>query len=373
MTGPPIRRLRVALVSFDFAEVCVPLANALAALADVELHIPRPVVEPFVDEIAPAVHLVPLTKPRLRQPVQQVRMCRDVVRAVGRFGADVVHLQQGHLWFNFALPLLRRPGLIVTIHDIQHHPGDRASQRTPQWVLERGWARADHLIVHVQAVKRAVVERLGRDPEAVAVVPHVAIGETPPVGGDGDGRTVLFFGRIWPYKGLEHLIRAQPLVTARVPDARIVIAGRGEDLQRYRDMMLDPDRFVVINEFVSNERRSELFAQSAVVVLPYVEASQSGVVPIAYAFEKPVVVTDVGGLPETVDHEVTGIVVPPRDDAALANAIARLLERPDLARQMGAAGRRKLEREWSAPRVAEQTMEVYERVAHLAAMRASSR
>jgi glycosyltransferase involved in cell wall biosynthesis len=269
------------------------------------------------------------------------------------------------------LPVLRRRGLVVTVHDVSHHPGDRASQRTPQRVLERGWALADHLIVHTESVREAVRVRYHRDPETVTVIPHIAIGGSP-AATDGDGRTILFFGRIWPYKGLEYLIRAQPRISERIPDARIVIAGRGEDMQRYRELMRAPERFSVINEFVSAERRGELFARAAVVVLPYIEASQSGVLPIAYAYGKPVVVTAVGGLPETVEDGVTGVIVPPRDEHALADAVVRLLADPARAREMGAAGRRKLEREWSPPVVAEQTLAVYERVAHIAAMRASS-
>jgi len=171
---------------------------------------------------------------------------------------------------------------------------------------------------------------------------------------------VLFFGRIWPYKGLDHLIRAEPLISARVTDVRFVIAGRGEDFARYRAMMRDPDRFTVINEFVSSERRAQLFAEAAVVVLPYVEASQSGVIPIAYAHEKPVVATSVGGLPEAVEDGRTGFVVPPRDERALADAVVQLLEDRRLRRAMGAAGRRKLEDEWSPAKVAEATLRVYD-------------
>jgi glycosyltransferase involved in cell wall biosynthesis len=335
------------MLSFDFAEVCVPIANALAPVADVELMMPDRVVEPVRTDIASGVRLEAFAMPRLRQATRQVGMCRRIGRAIAAFEPDVVHLQQGHLWFNLSLPLLRVRALVVTIHDLAHHPGDRASLKTPQRVLDLGWARAHDLIVHTEVTKRAVVERYGRDPAAVHVIPHVAIESPQREAPTRDRPIVLFFGRIWPYKGLDHLIRAQPLITERVPDARIVIAGHGEDFKRYRDLMLDPSRFVVINEFVSIERRRELFAEAAVVVLPYVEASQSGVVPIAYAFRKPVVVTAVGGLPETVEDGSTGLVV--------------------------AAGLRKLECEWSPAAVAEQTMRVYERSSHHhAATRASS-
>ncbi len=90
--------------------------------------------------------------------------------------------------------------------------------------------------------------------------------------------------------------------------------------------MADSSRFSIINEFVSIERRSELFAAADVVVLPYVEASQSGAVPLAYAAEKPVVVTAVGGLPEAVEDGRTGLVVAPRDERGAGRrgrAIAR--------------------------------------------------
>jgi glycosyltransferase involved in cell wall biosynthesis len=360
------------MLSFDFAELCVPIANALAPMADVALMMPERVVQPVRTDIASRVRLEPFALPRLRQPARQVWMCRRIRRAIAEFDADVVHLQAGHLWFNLWLPFLPARALVVTIHDVAHHPGDRPSMKTPRRVLDLAVAQADDIIVHTTVTKRALVERYGRDPAAVHVVPHVAI-EPPQREASTRGEPiVLFFGRIWPYKGLDHLIRAQPLITERVPDARIVIAGHGEDFKRYRELMPDPSRFVVINEFVSIERRRELFAEAAVVVLPYVEASQSGVVPIAYAFRKPVVVTAVGGLPEMVEDGRTGSVVAPRDDRALADAVSRLLENPELARQMGAAGLRKLEREWSPAMVAQQTMRVYERSTHHPATPASS-
>jgi glycosyltransferase involved in cell wall biosynthesis len=270
-------------------------------------------------------------------------------------------MHQGHLWFNLiGLPRLDRRPLVVTIHDLTPHEGDRGGKRTPQAIMDLAFRRADRVMVHAEVMKSSVVQRYGHTAETVHVVPHVAIeSATQEAVGAEDGRTVLFFGRIWPYKGLEYLIRAEPLITRRVPDARIVIAGRGESFARYRAMMRDPTRFTVINEFVSRQRRGELFSAATVVVLPYVEASQSGVVPIACAYEKPVVVTSVGGLPEAVDDGRTGFVVPPRDERALADAVVRLLDDPALRRAMGAAGRRKLEREWSPSKVAEGSLQVY--------------
>ncbi len=112
--------------------------------------LPDRVVAPVRAAVAPEVHLVAFAMPRLRQPLRQVVMCREILRTIHRLGCEVVHLQQGHLWFNLALPLLGDRALVVTIHDLVHHPGDRASQKTPQRVADLAWGRADHLIVHTR-------------------------------------------------------------------------------------------------------------------------------------------------------------------------------------------------------------------------------
>ena len=130
-------------------------------------------------------------------------------------------------------------------------------------------------------------------------------------------------------------------------------------MSRYRQMMKNPARFEVHNSWISDSTRDELFQRAAVVVLPYVSATQSGVVPVAYSFGKPVVVTDVGALSETVDHGRTGLVVPPRDVKALAEAIITLLRNKQSRRQMGANGRRKMQEEWVPDVVARRTVETY--------------
>jgi glycosyltransferase involved in cell wall biosynthesis len=126
-------------------------------------------------------------------------------------------------------------------------------------------------------------------------------------------------------------------------------------------MMANPSRFVVDNEFIPDERVARHFGESSVVVLPYVDASQSGVVPIAYSFNRPVVATSVGGLPSVVEHGVTGLLVPPRDARALADALVMLLEDDELRHKMGAAGRNRLDREWAPEVIGPQHIDVYER------------
>lgn len=353
--------MKVALLSYDFGEYCVRLASALRRMADVLLLLPEHLAQPHLAALDPQVDFQPFDKPRLRQAGRQLRVGLNLLRQVKAFDPDVIHVQQGHLWFNGFLPLLRRYPLVLTVHDPRQHLGDEGGRKTPQAIMDFGFRQASQLIVHATQSKQVVVGECGTPPENVHVVPHISLGISPPSPPHDNGATILFFGRIWAYKGLDFLIRAEPLITAEVPDARIVIAGQGEDFARYRCMMVHPERFTVYNEYVSDERCSELFRQATVVVLPYVEASQSGVIPLAYTFMKPVVATTVGGLPEMVEDGRTGYLVPPRDERALAAAVVRVLRNKPLGRQLGLNGKRKLDEECAPPVIAQQTYDVYNR------------
>jgi glycosyltransferase involved in cell wall biosynthesis len=290
-------------------------------------------------------------------------MLIGLVRQVKEFNPDVIHLQLGHLSFNlFALPLLANYPLVLTVHDACVHPGDRESGMTPQWVYDRAVYRARERIVHAPQVKELLLQRLRISDRTVHVMPYAFIGDNTEVVDEkahDEEPLVLFFGRIWEYKGLEYLIRAEPLITSKVPNAKIVIAGIGEDFDRYRRMMVHPDKFVVYNEYVSDEKRAELFSRASVVVLPYIEASQSHIISIAYRWGKPVVATTVGGLPDMVEDNKTGYLVPPRDVDALANAVVSLMQNKEMRKQFGVNGRRKINTECAPEMVGRLTRAVY--------------
>jgi|SRR5437016_336270 len=355
-------RLRVALISYNFGEYCVRLASALAQRAEVLLISPDRVVEPCIAKLNGSVGLFSFKNPRLRQPVEQFLAILKIIQKIRDFAPDVVHYQGAHLWFDLALPFLRRYPLVFTIHDFKPHPGDRLSQKTPLWVEMFARRHADELIVHSQYLREIVLQNLPGLAGKVSVIPHIQIGEElSSAASGGEERLVLFFGRIWEYKGLEHLIRAEPLITARVPEAQILIAGQGEDFRRYARMMVHPDRFIVDNEFISEDRVADYFRRASVVVLPYIEASQSGVIPMAYSAAKPVVATTVGGLPEMVEDGRTGYLVAPRDTSQLADAVTRLLLDAQLRRRMGENGKRKMEAECSPSVIAQKTLDIYHR------------
>jgi D-inositol-3-phosphate glycosyltransferase len=143
------------------------------------------------------------------------------------------------------------------------------------------------------------------------------------------GPWILFFGYVRPYKGLENLIEALPAIRERV-GARLLVAGEfyeGEARIRRRVAELglqDAVRFDA--DYIPESRVPLYFSACDVVVLPYRTATQSGIVPIAYQLDSPVIVTDVGGLAEVVPDGRTGFVVPPGDGAALAAAVVRFYD-----------------------------------------------
>lgn len=356
--------MRVAYLSFDFGEYSIRLANALSRKVDTLLMLPRRDAEPYLGLLDQTVDFQPFSLPRLRQPLQQLKMLAGFQKLLRDFSPDVLHLQQGHLWFNLGLSLFPRSAFVLTVHDCHQHPGDIPSRKTPQWVLNLGYRRADEIIVHSNYVKQQLVLLYRMTAQRIHVIPHIGLGQAAKEAHIQRVPTVLFFGRIWEYKGLEYLIRAEPFIIAEVPDAKIVIAGQGEALSRYHRLMVHPERFVVHDEYISEAQCDELFEQATVVILPYIEASQSGVVPLAYTHGKPVVGTRVGGIPEMVEDGQTGFCVPPRDERALASAIVRILKDRDLAHTLGMNANRKINTECSPTRIANKTVEVYRRAMH---------
>jgi glycosyltransferase involved in cell wall biosynthesis len=353
--------MKVAFLSFDYGEYSVRLASALAQHSSVLLLLPAGLADSYLSQLDPRVEFRTFPRIRLREPMAQMRRNRWVRRQLHDFRADVLHLQQGSMWFNLSLSSGCPFPVVLTVHDAEPHIGDKLSQKTPYFFWKLGFRQADQVITHSYYVRDMLQGRLGIPTHSLHVIPHLQVGgavESPHEVLD-DGKTILFFGRIWPYKGLDFLIRAEPWIAAQSQDYKIIIAGEGEDFGRYHQMMVNPERFEVINRHIPEPEANLLFRRASVVVLPYIEASQSGVIPVAYTYGKPVVASNVGGLPEMIEDGVTGLLVPPRDDQKLAAAIVKLLKDKALRHSMGAAGERKIQRECSPAVVAQHTLDVY--------------
>lgn len=142
-------------------------------------------------------------------------------------------------------------------------------------------------------------------------------------------KVLLFFGFVREYKGLKYLIQALPRITDRCEDVRLFVVGDfggAENREAYERLMEENgvrSHITICDGYIPDREIEKFFAACDLVVLPYVSATQSGIVQIAYGFEKPVVVTNVGGLPDVVEDGKTGYVVDPENPTALADAVVR--------------------------------------------------
>ena len=370
--------MRVVLVGFFAADYLIALANALAKANDVTLILARQNLEirfPNETNLTETLFSRGLLDPRIDlrfihypsgRYLAKLAMARTLVRDIRALQPDVIHYQSGGDPYGvLSLFFLRAFPLVVTIHDATRHPGDGISDlylNTTNAIVTR---LADRIIVHGEQQARALTE--------TQKVPRRKI-HVHPIGGydmyvdhavqpaGADDHLVLFFGRLRAYKGVDVLLEAAPQVAAQIPDARFVIAGSGECPELAQAAQGHPGLFEIHNRFIEADEVQALFERAAVVVQPYVDASQSGVIPLAYRFGRPVVATRVGSIPEVVEDGRTGVLVPPRDASALAEATIRLLRDDDLRIQMGKAAWLKSESELSWDAIARKTVEVYENV-----------
>lgn len=276
---------------------------------------------------------------------------------IHQINPDIIHLQSCHLWVCLFLPFLKKYKIVTTIHDVTPHMGSRFIDQEISRKVHIKYS--DALIVHGQNAKRMLAKEC--DNKKIFIVPHGDYSFFSKLGNykhEEEPFSLLFFGRIEAYKGLTYLIQAVPLIASKIPNLKVIIAGSG-DLPE-KDKIEKSPHFEIHNYFIEDQEVGKFFARSAVVILPYLEGTQTGIIPIAYSFKKPVIVTNVGCIPEVVDEGITGYIVPPRNPRALANAIIKILSDDYLRRQMGQNAYQKMRNELSWDNIADNTLKIYE-------------
>lgn len=371
--------MRILFPVIGFHEITAELANALSARHDVALLVLDGLYgltanpAEFLDvlrSLAPRATICMMNHWRKRDP-RTLATIWQAAKWIGAWKPDLIHVQEAYDYrLYLILSLVREIPLVLTVHDPKVHLGEEFKYQSPEKRLELALGRqirrmADQIIVHGHTMREALVSMRQVQPGRIQVVPLFALNIirrfAKNVAPEQPG-TILFFGRIWEYKGLDYLIRAEPLITQQIPETQIIIAGTGENIRRYQEIMVNKERFVLYNEYISQEMVAHLFQMASVVALPYREATQSAVLATAYAFGKPVVASSVGTIPEYVEDGVTGYLVPPGDVDKLAEALVRLLRDPSLRRQMGQRAYDKAQGELSPTVIAGQTEEVYHSV-----------
>lgn len=362
--------MKVLLIGSEPADYTIAYANSVARHAPVTLVLPNAKVAQMRRWLDPAIDIKPIDWPRHSSLSNPAFLWR-LTRLIGQERPDLVHvLSNTVLWMNLAVPFWHARPLVTTVHDVRIHPGDRDTAKLPGWSPRLMARQSPDVVVHGEALRGAAIAHFGKPEDRIHVLPHPAIrryAELALAEGlhptkNAGTFTVLLFGRIYAYKGLDLLIHAERLLGQRIPGLRIVVAGRGDDPRALSASMGDPARYDIRHRFIEDREVAQLFLDADLVVLPYREASQSGVIPVAATFAKPVVVTDVGELRATVVPHGLGLVVPPNDPQQLADAIATLADDPGLRRQFGENARIWADQITGPGAVGAQAVAIYDRI-----------
>jgi D-inositol-3-phosphate glycosyltransferase len=231
--------------------------------------------------------------------------------------------------------------IVLTVHNV--NAAKRDSKDTPlnRLTLRTQYRLADHIFVHTQSMKCDLLEEFGVPQARVTVIPFGINNAVPNtslsrsearqgLGIPADKKTILFFGRITPYKGLEYLIDAFQRIIHR-DEFRLIVVGRPEnDCQSYWSAIEDRTledvrlgRILLKAEHIPDDETEIYFKAADVLVLPYRRIYQSGVLFLGYSFGLPILAADVGDLKDEVVEGETGFVFKPEDPVALAKTIER--------------------------------------------------
>ena len=261
----------------------------------------------------------------------------STARQINKFNPDWIYIPMLSLWAGMILPFVKKKTkIITTIHDVSQHLGeyDSFTEKIYKYVI----TRSEKLITLTKDFIPLIAQKYGKDNVDICWIKHANFNYYRP--NTYNAKThitnkILFFGRIHKYKGVSVLLDSMKLIHQSNPEIKLRIAGNGnlsdEDVKMINDLN---DNVELINRWISNDEMYQFFEDIDIVIVPYIEASQSGIIMLSYTFGKPMIVTNVGGLPEQVDSSV-GVVIPSNDSDSLSNAVLEFYKTPEKILSMG--------------------------------------
>lgn len=232
--------------------------------------------------------------------------------------------------------------VVLTAHNINQGKRDCTDTVLNRLTLKFQYRLCDHIFVHTEQMKSELVRAFGGSSSAITVIPYGINNAVPNseltsvearhrFGISKEEKTILFYGRIVPYKGLEYLVAAFKDYLPSSGCYRLIIAGRPEkDCKQYFDAIREKaergnnsEKIILKIEYVPDDETEVYLKAADVLVLPYRDIYQSGVLFLGYSFGLPVIATDVGALREDIIEGKTGFVCRPEDSADLARVIEK--------------------------------------------------
>ena len=247
-------------------------------------------------------------------------------KAVKRFAPDLVVIQWWNPFFAPLVGVLARifvsAGMkcVIECHNVLPHE----RRRIDSPLLRFAFSMVTNFITHSQSDRDDLLSILPNKKVDVAPLPVLQEFRAAASPTERKGRTILFFGIVRKYKGLDVLLRAMPKVLTEVP-CNLIVSGEFydpvEEYQRLVDELGIAAHVRIENRYMPNEEVPALFDRADVLILPYLSATQSAVAGIALVNGLPIIASRTGGLSEVVKEGVTGLLFPPGDTDALANSL----------------------------------------------------
>jgi len=257
--------------------------------------------------------------------------------------------------------------VVMTLHNIQPHESTFFDELFTKAVF----SKVNEFVVHAKENKTRLASRYGISPDHIHVIPHGSFDYFTKWNNNsltfGGKKVILFFGYIREYKGLAYLLRAMEYVLKKEPDTILLIAGElwgsWEPYQKIiDDLEINRESIVTHLKYIPDKDVHKYFNAADVVCLPYYNTEQtiSGPLLISFAFGKPTIISNVGGISELVEHEENGLLVEGGNVTELSKSILKLLGDEELRKKLGENARKSVQRMgWD--RIAEQYCEAYKK------------
>ncbi|KFF00370.1 hypothetical protein IX39_06870 [Chryseobacterium formosense] len=350
--------MKVAFLSTFAFDANISLINALKnkcdiyffteALYEIDNYLDKNKLSKFisngneVEEIKRFSKLIPLEKTYVIKGTRQNNIVKKIYNSyrinkkIKEINPDIIILDS-HLITYFLTAFNYRKKSLLIIHDPFFHSGENF--KVDIFLRKLYFSFLGYKMLLNENQKNDFIKHYRQNPNKV-FTSFLSIYEYLTLYGKKEDKTnkdfnVLFFGRISPYKGVKFFLDAcvEIIQSEKYPNISFTVAGSGNfdfDVTKYYNY----PQIKILNKFIQPTELSRLILDSAVVICPYIDATQSGVIMSCFAFKKPVIATNVGGLPEMIENNKTGLIIEPKSTEQIKQAIFKLYENPQILQEM---------------------------------------
>jgi glycosyltransferase involved in cell wall biosynthesis len=364
--------MKIVFFATRFAfEYSIELANSVLkqdSVKEVFLFLPGNNISKAQEkQISKDIKFIPFSLPGNKKVYASLTSMRTVVNQIKDINPDILHIQgSGDPYFWLFYHKIKKIPIIDTIHDAKPHPGFESFLK--KFMISRATKNVKKWFIHGNILKDEFVKLHSIRHNDVLVIPkgHYGIFKNyTDEMFDEDEMNIVFFGNITKYKGINVLLDSVNPVIEKFPNAKFTIAGRTrkKDADSIDLSYLSNNKnFVLKNYRLTDKEVADLYQKATIIVLPYIEASQSGVLSIAFGFGKAIIATKVGALPEIIENNKTGILIESNNSEQLAEAIIKLLDNKSIRKELGTNALEYANAELSWDNIANMVVEVYQKV-----------